>query len=326
MALSDSEQRAPRLAAGRPYSDALLAGYVDGTPADRIALDPPGIEHHTAVLNGIRQHWVSAGEGPPVYLLHGFPETWFAWRKQIPPLAERFTVIAPDLRGYGATDKPASGYDKKTMAADLAALMDHHGHTRIALVGHDRGARVATRFAKDYRDRLDRLVVLDNVPTRVIAEQFDAAKARVGWFISFLNVPDLPETLIEGNEEVFLTHFYRAWSYNPEAITQAEIDVYVQNYRQPGAVRGSCADYRAGAQDVAQDLEDADEPIDCPVLSMWGQDFDGGPNLFDMEKIWRSMASDLRTKAIPRCGHLCHEEQPDIVNEEILGFLTGWSG
>ncbi|MGI3779834.1 MAG: alpha/beta fold hydrolase [Janthinobacterium lividum] len=113
------------------------------------------VEHHTAVLNGIRQHWVSAGDGPPVYLLHGFPETWFGWRKQIAVLAEHHTVVAPDLRGYGATDKPASGYDKRTMAADVVALMDHLGHPRAAVVGHDRGARVATRLVKDHPDRVD---------------------------------------------------------------------------------------------------------------------------------------------------------------------------
>jgi len=129
-----------------------------------------GVTHHTARLNGITQHWVTAGGGPPVYLLHGFPETWFAWRKQIPVLAERYTIIAPDLRGYGETEKPHSGYDKRTMANDLAALMDHHGHKRAPIIGHDRGARVGTRFAKDHRDRIDRFAALDNVPTRILVE------------------------------------------------------------------------------------------------------------------------------------------------------------
>jgi pimeloyl-ACP methyl ester carboxylesterase len=130
----------------------------------------PRVTHHTARLNGITQHWVSAGDGPPVYLLHGFPETWYAWRKQIPVLAERYTVIAPDLRGYGDTEKPACGYDKRTMANDLATLMDHLGHERAPILGHDRGARVGTRFAKDHRERIDRFVAMDNVPTRILME------------------------------------------------------------------------------------------------------------------------------------------------------------
>jgi haloacetate dehalogenase len=292
-----------------------------------MSLEPPGIAHHTARLNGILQHWVSAGDGPPVYLLHGFPETWFGWRKQIPTLAEHFTIIAPDLRGYGATEKPAAGYDKRTMANDLIALMDHLGHDRIALIGHDRGARVATRFAKDHRDRLDRLTVMDNIPTRVIIETFDIAKVRAGgWFFVFLPVPDLPKALIQGREETFLTHLYRSWSYNPEMLRQAEIDVYVKNYQQPGAVRGSCADYRASAEDMAQDVEDVDQLIDCPVLCIWGEDFEGVAGSHDVAAVWRGMASNLRTVSIPQCGHLCQEERPDVVNAELLKFLEGWKG
>ena len=292
-----------------------------------MTLEPAGITHHTARLNGIKQHWVSAGSGPPVYLLHGFPETWFAWRKQIPVLAEKYTVIAPDLRGYGATEKPASGYDKRTMANDVIALMGHLGHNRIALVGHDRGARVATRFAKDHRDRIDRLVVMDNIPTRILVRDFDAAKLKLGWwFMGFLGVPDLPETLVAGNEEAFFTHFYRSWSYNPEMLSQAEIDVYVANYRQPGAVRGSCADYRASGEDVAQDNVDADELIDCAVLTIWGADFEGVGQLYDVVEVWRGMASDVRGVAIPECGHLLQEEKPDEVNSELIKFLDGWAG
>lgn len=287
----------------------------------------PEVTHHTATVNGIRLHYVTAGEGPPVYLLHGFPETWFGWRKQIPVLAERFTVVAPDLRGYGASAKPAAGYDKRTMAGDVLGLMDHLGHQRIALVGHDRGARVSTRFAKDHPDRLDRLAILDNIPTRVVAETYDVAKARAGyWFFTFLGVPDLPETLIAGKEEAFLTHFFRSWSYNPELFSAEEIAVYVQAYQQPGAVRGACSDYRAAAEDVAQDAEDVEKLIDCPVLTLWGADSDVIGKAYDVAEIWRGMASDLRAVPIPRCGHLCQEEQPDTVNRELLAFLDGWTG
>jgi haloacetate dehalogenase len=287
----------------------------------------PDVDHHTARLNGIQQHWVTAGDGPVVYLLHGFPETWFGWRKQIPVLSRHYTIVAPDLRGYGATEKPVGGYDKRTMANDLIALMDHLGHERIALVGHDRGARVGTRFAKDHADRLDRLVVIDNIPTRIVAQTFDIAKARAGyWYFPFLGVLDLPEALITGREEIFLTHFFRSWSYNPQMLSQEEIDVYVKTYQQPGAVRGFCADYRAGGQDVAQDLEDADVLIDRPVLSMWGADFEGVGKAYDAAEVWRGMASDLRTVALPRCGHLCQEERPDLVNQELLSFLSQWKG
>jgi haloacetate dehalogenase len=287
----------------------------------------PEVTHHTASLNGIKQHWVTAGDGPPVYLLHGFPEFWFAWRKQIPFLAENFTVIAPDLRGYGSTEKPVTGYDKRTMANDVIALMDHLGHERVALVGHDRGARVGTRFAKDHPARIDRLTVIDNIPTRIVAQTFDAAKARAGyWYFPMLDVLDLPEALIAGREETFLTYFYRTWSYNPEILTPEETAVYVRAYQQPGTLRGACADYRASDEDLAQDLEDADQLIECPVLSMWGAEFDAVGRAYDVAEIWGGMAKNLRTVAIPECGHLCQEERPDVVNAELATFLANWRG
>lgn len=285
------------------------------------------LTHHTIKANGIRHHVVTAGAGPPVYLLHGFPETWFAWRKQIPALAKDFTLVIPDLRGYGDSEKPASGYDKRTMANDVAAIMENFGHERIALVTHDRGSRVGTRFAKDHPELLDRLVVMDNIPTRIVASTYDVAKARAGyWFFTFLAVPDLPEALIAGKEREFLMHFYRSWSYDPQMLTPEEIDVYVRAYEQPGAVRGSCADYRAAAQDVAQDEEDADVLIGCPVLSMWGEDFDAVGRAYDVAAIWHSMGTDVRTVSIPQCGHLCHEEKPDVVNQELTAFLADWRG
>jgi haloacetate dehalogenase len=158
----------------------------------------PGWQHRTADIGDLRMHWAEAGEGPLVVLLHGFPETWFAWRHQIPALAGRYRVVAPDLRGYGRSGKPAGGYDKRSMAGDIKGLMDYLGESRAALVGHDRGARVATRFAKDHPGMIDRLVVMDNIPTREIYASMDAAKARAHWFFIFNSTPDLPEALITG--------------------------------------------------------------------------------------------------------------------------------
>jgi pimeloyl-ACP methyl ester carboxylesterase len=287
----------------------------------------PAVDHHTARLNGIKIHWVTAGSGPPVYLLHGFPETWFAWRKQIARLAESFTVVAPDLRGYGATDKPVSGYDKRTMANDVLALMDHLGHERIALVGHDRGARVATRFAKDHASRLDRLVVMENIPTRILAENAsNPTMQAAGWFTQFFNVPDLSEALIAGKERELLSFFYRTWSYSPDVMTPDEIDIYVREYERPGSVRGFCSDYRARAEDVAQDTEDKDVLISCPVLSLWGLDSEAVGQAFDVKAVWQTMASDLTTVAVEKCGHLPHEEQPEIVNDSLASFLATWTG
>ena len=239
-------------------------------------------------------------------------------------LAERYTVIAPDLRGYGDTEKPACGYDKRTMANDLAALMDHLGHERAPIIGHDRGARVGTRFAKDHRDRIDRFVAMDNVPTRILMENPGRA-GRIGWFVAFLGVPDLPEALIAGREETWLTHFYRSWSYNPDMMSPEEIAVYVRAYQQPGAVRGAAMDYRAVAEDVKQDVEDSAELITCPVLILWGEDFEVNRS-FNLLEVWRGMAKDVHGVGIPQCGHLCQEEQPDVVNKHLMNFLEDWGG
>jgi pimeloyl-ACP methyl ester carboxylesterase len=279
---------------------------------------------HTLKANGIRQHYIDAGEGAPVVLLHGFPETHFAWRHQIPELAQHYRVIAPDLRGYGETDKPATGYDKRTMARDLLALLDALEIERIALVSHDRGARVATRFAKDHPDRLDRLVVMDNVPTRVVAHSMNAKIARAYWFFLFHQVNDLPEALIAGREDIWLRHFFSDWCYDPNTISGADFDAYVAAYRAPGAVRGAMADYRAAAEDVLQDEADADTRIGCPTMAIWGADFEAVGGSFDMAAVWSTMASQLRTEAIAQCGHLPHEEQPEIVNALLLDFLRGW--
>lgn len=282
---------------------------------------------HTIHANGIRQHYLEAGAGAPVILLHGFPFTNYTWRHQMPELSKRYRVVAPDLRGYGETDKPASGYDKRNMARDLRELMRALGIEKIALVGHDRGARVATRFAKDHPEAIDRLVVMDNVPTRIIARDFDFARmAKTYWLFLFHLKLDLPEILITGREEQWLRHLYSEWCYNPHAISGEAFETYVAAYRSPGAVRGALADYRASAEDLAQDVADADVKIACPTLSVWGAEFDGVGKLFDMPAIWSEMATHLRTFEVPQSGHVPQEEQPGLVNELLIDFLDGWAG
>lgn len=278
-------------------------------------------DHKRALINGIRMHWLESGGGPPVFLLHGFPETSYAWRHQIPELAKHFRVIAPDLRGYGDTEKPTTGYDKRTMAADIAALAQHLGLNTVSLVGHDRGARVATRFAKDYPDRIERLAVLDNVPTRIVFEQMSARVAKGYWFFNFQQVPDLPEALITGREDVFLRHLFADWTYRPDALSEEDITTYVRAFAQPGSLRGAFSDYRAAATDLEQDQADADVPIRCPILAMWGQDFHLVGQMFDMPVVWRSMGTDVDCLAIAECCHLPQEERPDIVNAALLKFL-----
>jgi pimeloyl-ACP methyl ester carboxylesterase len=284
------------------------------------------VRHHTVQANGIKQHVVEAGHGPPVVLLHGFPETWYAWRKQIPALSEHFRLIVPDLRGYGETEKPPTGYDKRTIAADIHALMQVFGIGRAPIIGHDRGARVATRFAKDHPDAITHLGVFDNVPTRVIFESMNAEIARGHWFFIFNQIPDLPEALITGREETWLRYILQGWTYDPECLTPEDLAAYTRAYRKPGAIRGAMSDYRAGPEDVAQDQQDAQVKIRCPTLALWGQDFEIGGRMWNLPAIWHDMAENVRTIALPQCGHLPHEEKPDEVNTAILDFLKDWQG
>jgi haloacetate dehalogenase len=177
-----------------------------------------------------------------------------------------------------------------------------------------------------YPELIDRLVVMDNVPTRIVARDLDAKIAKAYWFFLFHLVPDLPEALIAEREHIWLRHFFSDWCYDPAAISGEAFDTYVRAYQSPGAVRGAMADYRANAEDVAQDIADADVKIACPVMSLWGADFYAVGQLFDMPKVWAEMADDLVTHAIPQCGHLPQEERPEIVNELLLRFLDGWRG
>ena len=286
----------------------------------------PDVRHHTAQVNGIRMHYAEAGTGPLVVLLHGFPETWYAWRHQIPALCPRYRVVAPDLRGYGGTDKPASGYDKKTMADDIVALIEHLGDKKAAIVGHDRGARVATRLVKDHPHLVDRWVTMDNIPTRIIFERMNAEVARGHWFFLFNSVMDLPEALIAGREEIWLRFIFSTWCYDPEPFTQPEIDAYVKAYAQPGGLRGAFSDYRAAKEDVAQDEADKSTLIKTPTLVLWGEDFASGGKMWDFREVWRSMVKEkyLEFVSVPQCGHLPHEERPDVVNEALLTFLRPW--
>lgn len=282
------------------------------------------IAHHRVVANGIKQHYIDAGEGPPVILLHGFPETSYAWRHQIPVLGQHYRLIVPDLRGYGATEKAQTGYDKRTMANDIRALMATLGITKAAIIGHDRGARVGLRFAKDHPGATARFAALDNIPTRLIFERMNAQTAQAAWFFLFQGVRDLPEALIQGREELWLRYILTGWTYNPEALSADDLAVYTRAYAQPGGLRGAFEDYRAWREDLAQDQADSGK-LACPTLALWGAEFEAA-KFIDMAEVWRSMADDLTTAPIALSGHLPQEEQPDAVNAALLAFLAPWKG
>lgn len=273
------------------------------------------------VRDGVRIHYRRMGKGPGMVLLHGFPQTGHMWRKVLPALAERFTVVAPDLRGYGGSDRPAVGYDKRSMAADIAEVIQTLGIGPVVLVGHDRGARVAHRFALDHPSVLTHLVLLDIAPTYDIFEQMDQRSARTRWHWLFHLVPDLPEALVAGREEIYLRWCYRAWALNPAAIDEEAIQEYVRCFRQPGAMRAAFEDYRAGATvDLEHDEADRHKKIAVPTLVLWGA---GGrpPQAADMLGVWKPRCERVEGYGIPDCGHFIPEEQPAALIDAILKFV-----
>ncbi|MEV6644836.1 alpha/beta hydrolase [Amycolatopsis sp. NPDC051371] len=275
-----------------------------------------------ATVNGIRMHYLRAGEGPPLFLLHGWPQTSHCWHQVLEPLAETHTVIAPDLRGYGRTDKPRAGYDKRTMAADVAALAEHLGFAKVDVAGHDRGGRVAHRWALDRPDQVGRLAVLDIAPTRAMWQRLDTGVAQAYWHWLFHLQPDLPELLAGQNIAAYLGYFYERWTYQRHSLDPDAVAEYVRAFSQPGALRAGFDDYRASFPDDAE-LDDADyaagKRITQPLLALWGAN--GLLGTLPTLEIWREYANDATGEALAECGHFLPEEQPAEVVSHLRKFL-----
>jgi len=269
------------------------------------------------------------GEGPPVLLLHGYPQTHVLWRKIAPGLARRFTVVAADLRGYGESSIPPSTsdhrpYSKRVMGQDMVEAMTELGFARFAVVGHDRGGRVGYRMALDHPATVAKLAVLDIVPTHTMWTTMDKRLALTTYHWLFLAQPDgLPERMIEANAAYYLRETLRRWARKSGAIEEEAIRAYLASLTQPARIHAFCEDYRAGATvDLADD--DADfgrRKIACPVLALWGDDgiaaeVEGAGPL----DIWRKWADDVRGRGLP-CGHFLPEEAPEETLAELLAFL-----
>jgi pimeloyl-ACP methyl ester carboxylesterase len=277
---------------------------------------------HTAEVGGIRLHYLRAGEGPAVVLLHGWPQTSHMWRGVMPALAERHTLIAPDLRGYGRSDAPPSGYDKRTTAGDVRALVRELGLGRVAVVGHDRGARVAHRWALDHPEEVERVAMLDVIPTREVIRRFDATLAAGFWHWLFHMQPDLPEALVSGREAAYLEWFFERWAWRRAAIDRESVEEYVRAFSRPGRLRAGFEDYRATlTDDLPADNESfaAGRRLEMPLLALWGAQ--GLVGALPVAEIWREYAADVRAEAVPECGHFVPEEQPAAVVEHLRAFL-----
>ncbi|NUR58267.1 MAG: alpha/beta hydrolase [Catenulispora sp.] len=274
-------------------------------------------------------HGVRSGSGPPVLLLHGVPETHLMWHRVVPTLAERFTVVATDLRGYGASGKPASTadhgpYRMRMLARDQVEVMASLGFERFAVVGHDRGARCAYRMALDHPDVVDRLAVLDIVPTGEAYARADRDFSLGYWVWSFLAAAaPVPEKLIAGDPRVLVEHMLDTWSDEPGAFPARLREAYVAQFSDPATVHAICEQYRAAATlDVADDEADRRDgrTISCPTLVLWSGS-GAVAQWYEPLDIWRVWADDVRGTAV-MAGHFLPEEAPEETLSHLLPFLS----
>ena len=279
-----------------------------------------GMQQQTIRANGVRINAWVGGKGEPVVLLHGYPQTGQMWRKVVPGLLDKFTVVCPDLRGYGDSDKPRDGYDKRSMAKDIGEVMSALGFKNYSVVGHDRGARVAHRLAMDYRDQVRNLTVLDIVPTHTVFRDTGKELAAAYWHWFFFQVPDLPEIMMANSAEPFLRHMFRALCFRQDTIEEPMFQEYLRAFKLPGTIRAGLEDYRAAATvDIADDERDLGKKLACPVLVIWGE-YGKMHILFDVLATWKEKAASVRGHPV-KCGHFIPEEAPDELLRDLRPFL-----
>jgi haloacetate dehalogenase len=282
----------------------------------------PGFDYkRVPVAEGVSLNVAVGGSGTPIVLLHGFPQTHLMWRHVAADLAADHTVIAPDLRGYGDSDKPSDGYSKREMAADIVALARGLGHDRFALAGHDRGALVAFRAGLDHPDVITHLACLDVLPTLDMWDVLHGATAAVGFHLYLMaQPPGLPERLIAGAPDAFFGHFLDLWANDRSAVPPDVRAAYLDACR--AAIPSIVADYRASAgADVDHDRADRDagNRLRMPVTVLQ-QDW-GAALGYDAVSLWRAWASDLRHETVT-CGHFMAEEAPSEVAKALRTLLT----
>ncbi len=294
-----------------------------------------------SLFPGFTSHWIDGrvgkifvrvgGEGPPLMLIHGFPQTHAEWHEIAPELAKSHTVICPDLRGYGWSAAPHGDggkqtYSKRGMGEDIIAVMDALGHIRCAVIGHDRGARVAYRLALDHPGRVERLVLLDILPTLSMWEGMNAARAMQVYHWTFLAQPEpVPEKLIQADPAGWLKRTIASWTKAKalKAFHPLALAAYAESFNDPSRIHAACEDYRAGATtDLAHDEADraAGKKILCPVLALWGEAGIPAKGASPLE-IWReSFAPEAQGQAIAS-GHFLPEENPEATLAALQPFL-----
>lgn len=285
-----------------------------------------GFETRQIEANGTTINLVTGGSGPPLLLLHGYPQSHVMWHKIAPRLAQDFTVVAPDLRGYGDSGKPAGepdhmNYSKRVMAQDQVDVMAALGYDSFLLVAHDRGARVSHRLTKDHPQRVKKLATLDIIPTRRMFQIVNQEMATNTYHWFFLIQPyDFPERVIGADAEFFVRRGFERVKDYEQVFPSEALDEYVRCFCDPAAIHATCEDYRAGASiDLVHDDADFDNKINCPMLVMWSETGYVGRTQ-DVLQVWRDYATDVRGQSLT-CGHYIAEEMPDEAYAAIKSFL-----
>ena len=275
---------------------------------------------HFADLDGVTLHYRRAGEGTPVVLLHGIPQTSHEWRYVMPRLAETYTVIAPDLRGLGDSTRPAGVYDKKTLGADIAALVTGHlGFKRFHIVGHDWGGPVAFAVAAWHPEAVRTLTILDVV---IPGDGGDFSQGGRRWHHAFFRTLDLPEQLCFGREEMVINWLFENYGYRANCISDEDRAEFLRTYKKPGAFRALLEIYRALPQDAEDNrsILSRNGKLKMPVLALGG-DKSFGRGMECIESL-RRVAENVRGGLVKDCGHWIAEEQPDFLVEQLLGFFS----
>lgn len=279
----------------------------------------PGFSNHYATVNGTTLHYVSGGEGEPLILIPGYPETWWAYHKVMPLLSGKHRLIVVEMRGMGSSDKPVAGYDKKNMAKDIFELVNLLGFEKVSIAGHDIGAHVAFSFAANYPDRTSRLIVLDTPHPDAGMYQLPilpvpGAPYLYPWWLAFNQVKELPEQLLEGKMNLVIDWLFRHLLVAPGSISDFDRSVYAAAYNDKEAIRASNAWYQA----FPQDIEDSKTygPLAMPVIGI------GGSGYEMLAMSLPAIATDLQLKKVNDSGHFILAEQPEQTAEYILAFLA----
>ncbi len=287
--------------------------------------------HEYAHVNNIRMHYVTAGDGPLMVMLHGFPEFWYSWRHQIPAMAERFRVVAPDMRGYNQTEKPVGvgNYRLSVLMQDIRGLIDSLGESSAVVVAHDWGGGVAWPFAAHYPRMVDRLIILNCPPPAVLMRHLmtNRAQLRRSYYMFLFQLPRLPEAVMRARDYGLIARVFRGWAIDKGAFSDHDIAMFKEAAAKPGALTGGINYYRAAfRQFLRAPRREGSEgaKVRCPTLVIWGEEDEalGKELTYDFSA---EVDGPLEIRYIPRCSHWVQQEQPELVNTYMREFLADFS-